>query len=213
MPGPLDDVGLVFQYPRQVHVRRHGPVGYANYQSYKPWLRDEFEFRCVYCLWRERWHSVGEDAFSVEHLESRAAAPARICDYDNLVYACCRCNSVKTDAHCVLDPCRQAYGLHLEIHADGAIGALTAEGSELIEICQLARPRITDARRRLLDLLRTLQEARTPRANALLKQYLSYPDNLPILSQHRPPGGNNRPDGIIQSCQVRKHRGELLAVY
>jgi hypothetical protein len=45
----------IFQYPRQAHVRRHGPLGYVNYQSYKPWLRDEFEFRCVYCLWRERW--------------------------------------------------------------------------------------------------------------------------------------------------------------
>jgi hypothetical protein len=213
MPGPLDDISRVFQYPRELHVRRHRPVGYVNYQSYKPWLRDEFEFRCVYCLWRERWHSVGEDAFSVEHLEARTAAPTRICDYDNLVYACCRCNSVKADAPVILDPCRHAYGLHLEIRADGTIESLTAEGRELIEVCRLSRPTITDARRRLLDLFRALQEAGTPQALSLLQHYLGYPDNLPILSQHRPPGGNQRPDGIAQSCYERKQRGGLLAAY
>src|SRR5436309_202187 len=39
-----------FAYPHEAHQRRHGPAGYTNYQSYKPWLRDEFAFRCVYCL-------------------------------------------------------------------------------------------------------------------------------------------------------------------
>jgi hypothetical protein len=33
MAGPIDDVWLVFRYPREVHVRRHGPLGYVNYQS------------------------------------------------------------------------------------------------------------------------------------------------------------------------------------
>src|SRR5580658_5616890 len=106
MAQPNEIAALVFQYPQQVHVRRHGPLGYVNYQSYKPWLRDEFQFRCVYCLWRECWLSVGEEAFSVDHLQPRAEAPNRICEYNNLVYACCRCNSVKTDAHDVLKPCR-----------------------------------------------------------------------------------------------------------
>ena len=38
MPQLLDAVRLAFQYPLLVHVRRHGPLGYLNYQSYKPWL-------------------------------------------------------------------------------------------------------------------------------------------------------------------------------
>ena len=42
-----------FSYPAAVHVRRHGPQGYADYASYRPWLRDEFAFRCVYCLLRD----------------------------------------------------------------------------------------------------------------------------------------------------------------
>ncbi len=42
-----------FAYPPAPHVRRNGPQGYADYQSYRPWLRDEFSFRCVCCLLRE----------------------------------------------------------------------------------------------------------------------------------------------------------------
>ena len=39
-----------FAYPTTPHTRRHGPRGYKNYKEYKPFLRDEFAFRCVYCL-------------------------------------------------------------------------------------------------------------------------------------------------------------------
>ena len=49
---------IPFMYPGQSHVRRHGPAGYADYKRYRPWLRDEFTFRCVYCLKRERWGLV-----------------------------------------------------------------------------------------------------------------------------------------------------------
>ena len=44
-----------FVYPEVPHSRRHGPKGYADCYQYHPWLRDEFSFRCVYCLSRERW--------------------------------------------------------------------------------------------------------------------------------------------------------------
>ena len=37
----------IFEYTHTIHSRRHGPLGYLNYSSYRPWLRDEFQFRCV----------------------------------------------------------------------------------------------------------------------------------------------------------------------
>jgi len=46
---------MPFIFPSVAHVRKHGPVGYTDFTTYKPWLRDEFQFRCVYCLERERW--------------------------------------------------------------------------------------------------------------------------------------------------------------
>src|SRR5438309_7682660 len=49
-------------------VRRHGPQGYLDYKHYKPWLRDDFSFRCVYCLCRETWLPDGEACFGSDHV-------------------------------------------------------------------------------------------------------------------------------------------------
>ena len=55
-----------FEYPSEPHQRRHGPKGYADAASYSPWLRDEFSFRCVYCLKRETW-TIRKGEFVVEN--------------------------------------------------------------------------------------------------------------------------------------------------
>jgi len=39
----------------------------------------------------------------------------------------------------------------------------------------------------------------TDRAKSLLRQYLGFPSNLPVLSQLHPPGGNSRPEGVADS--------------
>jgi hypothetical protein len=44
---------MIFDYPEPKADRRHGPAKYTSYEYYRPWLRDEFAFRCVYCLKRE----------------------------------------------------------------------------------------------------------------------------------------------------------------
>ncbi len=59
-----------FDYPEIPHERRHGPTGYADHITYRPWLRDEFTFRCVYCLLREQWGRVMSE-FDVEHFQAR----------------------------------------------------------------------------------------------------------------------------------------------
>jgi hypothetical protein len=77
---------MIFDYASSPHQRRHGPLGYVDYQSFKPCLRDEFSFRCVFCLLRERWSApFGADVFVVEHLIPRTEAPERQCDYENLL--------------------------------------------------------------------------------------------------------------------------------
>jgi hypothetical protein len=59
-------------YPNAPHVRKHGPKGYNPYKSYDQWLRDEFTFRCVYCLEREIWYPNRGAAFAVEHVLSKS---------------------------------------------------------------------------------------------------------------------------------------------
>jgi hypothetical protein len=56
-----------FAYPGQALARKHGPEGYTDYPSYKPWLRDELTFRCVFCLIRERWYQDEDKTFHVDH--------------------------------------------------------------------------------------------------------------------------------------------------
>ena len=62
----------VFQYPSSPYTRRHGPCGYSDHTSYKPWLRDEFTFRCVYCLARERWRHDGHGRRFLRLIETLA---------------------------------------------------------------------------------------------------------------------------------------------
>ncbi len=57
--------------------------------------------------------------------------PHLVCDYDNFVYACRRCNSAKRDV-ATLDPTKVAMGEHLQIDTDGQIRALSPEGKVLI---------------------------------------------------------------------------------
>jgi hypothetical protein len=66
----------VFRYPDMPHARRHSPGGYVDDEHYKPWLRDEFTFRCVYCRCREVWFPYGDRNFSVEHARPTSLAPA-----------------------------------------------------------------------------------------------------------------------------------------
>ena len=204
---------MTFQYPSLPHQRLHGPRGYRHYESYKPWLRDEFLFRCVYCLCRERWFPDGDDHFSVDHLRSQRLAPEQVTDYDNLAYACCQCNAAKQDCEWLLNPCDEALANHLEVLEDGTIRGLTSEGKVWIQVCRLDRPKLTAFRKGLLALLRNLTTRQTPEVANLLRHCLGFPDNLPRLAVLRPPGGNVRPEGIVKSVFEQQGQGELAETY
>jgi len=45
-------------------------------------LRDEFSFRCVYCLLREQWGRV-RGLFDLDHFHATANRPGLAVDYDN----------------------------------------------------------------------------------------------------------------------------------
>lgn len=204
---------MPFAYATHPHTRRHGPLEYKAPQSFKPWLRDEFTFQCVYCLWRENWCADGDDSFSVEHLYPRVTHPDRVCDYENLLYACCRCNSLKQDAQPVLDPCEHAWGDHLAAEEDGTLSALSPEGERLLEVCRLNRPLLVEASSRMMKVMEKLRTTATEEALALLRHYLAFPVNLPALSKLKPPGGNYRSEGIAESYYEQREAGKLSETY
>jgi hypothetical protein len=195
----------VFDYPLPAE-RRHGPLGYVDYTSFKPWLRDEFDFRCLYCLTRERWYPIGHEGFSVEHFVAQSIAPALRRKYENLFYVCCACNAARREIALPLDPTQEPLSAHVCITRAGVAEALTMEGAQFIDICRLNRPARVDFRRRLFNLLANAKED-------VLMDWLAYPDDLPDLSTQRPPAGNASPAGIAESYFERRRRDELPPVY
>ena len=202
-----------FSYDTECHVRRHGPCGYRDAQYFKPWLRDEFQFRCVYCLIRERWHPDGDFGFSVEHLRPRAKAQNHVVDYDNLFYACCRCNAAKRDLEGILNPAEVPLADHLLVSSEGTITGLTEAGLELIRVCQLDRDRLVEFRRGVFQLLQLIQSGEDSRRPGFLARYFGFPTNLPRLASLRPPQGNSRPNGIALRWHELQSAGRLPDVY
>lgn len=202
----------VFSFPATTGTRRHGPQGYADYQSYKPWLRDEFTFRCVYCLMRERWESDGHHGFGVEHVRPQSKSPDKQLDYDNLVYACNTCNSSRRDvilpADVVMEP-----GSHLQSRTDGTVEPLSDLGSDVVELCRLNRPLLVAMRRRIQNLINVLRKFDQSEAVDALRDLLAYPSDLPNLRTLRPPDGNVRSDGVDNCHFEKRQRGELPIVY
>lgn len=196
-----------FAYPRLPHVRRHGPRGYADYPSFRPWLRDEFAFRCVYCLRREQWGLV-RGTFAVDHFLPVAVRPELTADYDNLVYACATCNTAK-GARELPDPAEVLLRDDIRVAEDGTIGSDTPEGRRLIRVLGLDDPEYTEFRLVWIEIV-ALAAKHNP---VLFKRLMGFPADLPDLGALKPPDGNARPAGVSVSCFERRARGELPETY
>ena len=196
-----------FDYPTEPHRRRHGPLGYADYASYRPWLRDEFAFRCVYCLRREAMgRTFGE--FAIDHFLPVRHRPDRATDYSNLLYACCPCNLRKGDQF-VADPLVHLLSDQMAVRRDGTIDARTRECRQIVRVLQLDWPDANEFRALWIDVLQ-LAESQNP---ILYRRILGFPDDLPDLSGLTPPGGNSKPAGIEHSFHRRREGGELPEMY
>jgi hypothetical protein len=192
-----------FTYPRAAHARRHGPRGYADYESYRPWLRDEFAFRCVYCLIREAWGPL-KGSYALDHFLPVALRPDLATVYDNLLYGCSSCNLSK-GSQATPDPLSCLLAPDVQVSEDGGIRAGTLQARKLIDRLGLNRPRLREYRELWVRIVRLAALHDT----TLLRRLLGYPADLPDLSSLRPPEGNARPDGVRQSHFARRQRGEL----
>jgi hypothetical protein len=196
-----------FIYPAAAQLRQHGPRGYAEYESYRPWVRDEFSFRCVYCLIRERWGPT-EGVYALDHFLPIAARPDLALEYENLLYACISCNLSKGSLE-TPDPCSTLLHEVVQVFEDGDIRANTDQARKIIELLGLDRPRLREFRELWILIVR-LAALHDP---TLFRRLMGYPADLPDLSTLRPPEGNTRPDGIAQSHLARRQRGELPDTY
>lgn len=196
-----------FTYPAAPHNRRHGPAGYADYESFRPWLRDEFAFSCVFCLTRETWGPFRAQ-FAIDHFVPAMTQPDGPSQYDNLLYACVTCNGVK-GVRSVPDPLSTFLEGSVRVERDGLLHAVTSEAAQLIELLDLNHPRKVEFRSLWIEVF-SLSQRNDP---DLYRRIAGYPSDLPDLSGLRPPAGNSRPDGIAESYHARRGRGELPETY
>lgn len=181
-----------FAYPTSPHTRRHAPPLFTRYQKYKPWLRDEFVFTCVYCLSRETWNR-NSNFYGVEHYKPKSKFEAGRVDYANLLYACNDCNRIKTDKilPAYLHPEHRGWGKDLKIEDDGCINGLTKRGIAIIKWFELDSEENNRWRRLHLDIYREeMRRLATKAARVRLITLFGFPLNMP----HFPAGsGANRP--------------------
>jgi hypothetical protein len=194
-----------FLYPDRPRARRHGPT-YATYESYRPWLRDEFSFRGVYCLKREQWGIV-RGTFDIDHFVPQHVAPGRIADYDNLVYSCASCNAAKRNL-ILPDPTQVLVYPSVVVHPDGRMEGRSPEAREIIGQLDLDGAVYREYRRLMIDIIALAQNYDC----ILYDTLLGFPASLPDLATKRPQG-NSKAAGILASFHALRTRGELPLIY
>ena len=165
---------MPFLYPTEPHQRRHGPMGYRDNASFRPWLRDEFCFRCVFCLRREQWDRA--TGMHIDHFLPTSQFPELELTYDNLLYACARCNLAKS-SRVIPDPCEVLLADVVTILADGMLVGANSPAKHLIVQMGLNSPEMIYFRRIWIEII-----AMAKRANpGLYVQLIGFPDDLPEL--------------------------------
>ena len=125
--------GRIYLPAKRPHSsRQHGPQGYASIASFRPWLRDEFSFRCVYCLLRELWGPF-KGVYALDHFLPVFARPDLALEYDNLLYGCVSCNLSKGVQN-TPDPLTTLLDSQVQVTEDGKIQTKTAEAGKIIEL-------------------------------------------------------------------------------
>ena len=200
---------IAFQYPAGPHVRRHGPVGYKKYESYREWLRDEFVYRCVYCLHRERWNSRAA-SFHIEHFIPVTIDADGECEYSNLLYACGTCNTAKAAILGVPNPCEVAFDECLRVETNGTVTALNDDGERLNDVFRFNRAKDVESRARWIRTLVALETSHPD----IFEDYLAFPEDLTDL---RPPRTrapeNNNPNSVEHCFFALRERGDLPVTY
>ncbi|MCX5795035.1 MAG: hypothetical protein NTY77_06045 [Elusimicrobia bacterium] len=143
-----------FRVDKAIAVRPNG----GTYKDWKPHLRQEAQYQCVYCAIHEACFG-GERNFHVEHFKPKSRFKTLINRYDNLFYSCAICNTFKGSqwpGHVgnnfslvgFIDPSKVDYCAIFSVDAHaGLLSAGNNAGRFMIEQLYLNRPQLLSERR------------------------------------------------------------------
>jgi uncharacterized protein (TIGR02646 family) len=138
-----------------LRVRRKPYPRYSQYQRYKGRLRQDFDYRCVYCdIHEAEWGGCRH--FQVEHFRPKRLYPWLQAEYTNLLYACDVCNCYKGDdwpssdptphIRGYLDPCQYDYEQYFTVQEDGTLEGKVLAARYMIEALHLNRKQLKQLR-------------------------------------------------------------------
>lgn len=153
------------------HFLRRAPAPHVKggYRSFRPFVREDFLRQCAFCLFSELLVG-GEEGFELDHFRPRHLFPELLNDFYNLYYSCHPCNHIKRDSWppaaleeqgiCFVDLCKEDFGSHFSVEADGRLNALTNPGNYTIDKLNLNRQHLVTLRGLLERLGVHLHEGR-----------------------------------------------------
>jgi hypothetical protein len=157
-----------FRYPKTSHQRTETPREYRRYQSYKPFLRREFDRQCVYCRLPDGMK--GTDSFGVDHYRPKEKFPELSTAYTNLFYYCNACNSWKGEfwpgrdlvrlGVFIPNPCDHVMWDHLR-YREASVEARSNAGNFTLDLLHINDQGFIEYREMIIDAIRALQRRRT----------------------------------------------------
>jgi hypothetical protein len=165
-----------------LRTRRTSTPKHKAYQRYKPYLREDFAYACVYCGMHEN-EAGGPRFFTVEHFRPKSRFPQLATEYTNLLYACSVCNTYKSNdwphddplaaGAGYLDPCEHDYDQHFGLAEAFVLIGHTAVARYMIDRLHLNRP-----------MLQKLRRQRHEQAE-LHEQFVAlFAQNMALLGEH-----------------------------
>lgn len=146
--------------------------------------------------------------FDIDQFLPSSVRPDLALVYENLNYACRRCNGVKWD-QVVDDPFAVMRGGRIETRPDGTVHGRDVEARRMVLALDLNSPKLVEWRTMWMRIVELAQEHDPD----LLRQLIRFPPDLPDLRRLRPPEGNSLPPGLDESWTALAERNELPSSY
>ena len=154
--------------------RRADPPAQSDYKRYKQPLREDFQYRCAYCILHEGDpYGGGFHHFQIDHFRPRNKFPDLINTYSNLYYSCTWCNRAKSDTwptndeqsrgFVFVDPCvEDLYTTHARLDpTTGKLEPTTNAGDFTITEIRLNRGMFNILRKKRIEAQDEIESTRT----------------------------------------------------
>lgn len=142
------------------------PLSSNDYRRYRPYIREDFQRCCAFCLLPESF-AGGEESFEIDHFrpKSKPEFAHLISEYTNLYYVCHVCNNTKRHhwpsselqelGYRFVDTCEDDFSSHFQ-DKNGEWQPKSPAGMYTEERLRLNRQHLIDTRQRIRELLNLL---------------------------------------------------------